>query len=107
MGTLEWLKTQKEYRLDQWLFCEDKWLFREACKGGHLERLKWLRGEGCTWDDGTSSWAAQSGHLEALKWLRSEGCPWNVYTCSSAAEGGHLEVLKWLRSEGCPWDEGA
>ena len=44
--------------------------------------------------------------MEVLKWLRSEGCPWDEETCEMAAEGGHLEVLKWLRSEGCPWDAG-
>ena len=43
--------------------------------------------------------------MEVLKWLRSEGCPWNENACSGAALDGHLEVLKWLRSEGCPWNE--
>ena len=56
-------------------------------------------------DAQTSEWAAMRGHLEVLKWLRSEGCPWDEGACLCAAAGGHLEVLKWLRSEGCPWNE--
>ena len=40
-----------------------------------------------------------------LKWLRAEGCPWDEQACEGAAGGGHLEVLKWLRAEEGPWDE--
>ena len=80
-------------------------LFSAACESGHLEMLKWLRSEGCPWDEGACSGAAEGGHLEVLKWLRSEDCPWDVGACEGAAKGGHLEVLKWLSSEGFPWDE--
>ena len=75
-----------------------------AALGGRLEVLKWLRSEGCPWDESACAGAAQGGHLETLQWLRSEGCPWDKNACSFAAEGGHVEVLKFLRSEGCPWD---
>ena len=30
-----------------------------------------------------------------LKYAHENGCPWNEGTCSKAAEGGHLEVLKY------------
>ena len=46
-----------------------------------------------------------------LKWLRAEGCPWDERVCAKAAYGGQLEVLKWLRAEECqtcfgqPWAE--
>ena len=40
-----------------------------------------------------------------LKWLRAEGCPWDEWACACAAKGGHVRVLKWLRAEGCRWDE--
>ena len=40
-----------------------------------------------------------------LKWLRAEGCPWDEERCRKTAGGGSLEGLKWLRAEGCPWDE--
>ena len=46
--------------------------------------------------------AAGRGDLEVLKWLRAEGCPWDEAACRFAAFGGHLEVLKWLQAEGCP-----
>ena len=85
-----------------------RWWCSEAAAGGHLDVLKWLRNEGCPWDEWTCSAAANVGHLEVLKWLRKENdppCPWDEWTCSNAAEYGHLEVLKWLRNEGCPWDE--
>ena len=46
--------------------------------------------------------AAEGGHLEVLKWLRAEGCPWDEDACTEAAWYGRLEVLKWLRDNGCP-----
>ena len=46
--------------------------------------------------------AAEEGQLEILKWLRANGCPWDEWTCSIAAYRGHLEVLHWLRENGCP-----
>ena len=42
--------------------------------------------------------------METLKWLRSEGCPWNQRTCRRAANFDHLDVLKYAREHGCPWD---
>ena len=43
--------------------------------------------------------------MEVLKWLRQNGCPWNESACFNAAERGQLEVLKWLRQNGCPWGD--
>ena len=53
-------------------------------------------------DSRTSVYAAENGHLEVLKWLRENGCPWNEWTCKNAAGNGHLEILKWARENGCP-----
>ena len=59
--------------------------------------LKWLRDEGCPWDERVCTCAARGGHLEVLKWLRAEGCPWDEGACSlTASYGGHREVLEWL-----------
>ena len=58
--------------------------------------LKWLRAEGCPWDEDACARAAGGGHLEVLKWLRAEGCPWSLWACEWAAWGGHQEVMKWL-----------
>jgi len=76
-----------------------------AAEGGHLEVLKWARARGCPWDEDTCLYAALNGHLAVLRWARAEGCPWIAGTCSWAAENGHLHVLKWARAHGCPWDE--
>ena len=97
METLQWLKTQKGFYLDASLFAD-------ACEAGHLEMLKWLRSEGCPWNERACSGAAQSGHLEVLKWLRSEGCPWNEDTSFSAAHHRHLDVLRWAIDNGCPYE---
>ena len=83
----------------------DNYLCPAAAKGGHLEVLKWLRENGCPWDEETCRYAAYGGHFEVLKWARANDCPWNEYTCAYAAKGGHLEVLKWAREKGCPWNE--
>ena len=69
-----------------------------AAYGGHLETLKWLRENGCRWNEWTCAYAAKGGHLELLKWARANDCPWDESTCANAAEGGHLEVLKWAVS---------
>ena len=40
-----------------------------------------------------------------LKYLRENGCPWDEEDLFLAAENGHLECLKYAREKGCPWDE--
>jgi hypothetical protein len=40
-----------------------------------------------------------------LKWVRENGCPWDEMTCASAAEDGHIELLRWARENGAPWTE--
>lgn len=82
-----------------WKTCE------AAATSGHLEVLKWIRQNRCTWDYSTCAGAASNGHLEVLKWARRNGCDWNSFTCSSAASGGHLEVLQWARQNGCEWNQ--
>jgi len=52
----------------------------------------------------TSEWAAKKGHLDVLKFLHENGCSWNEETCKAAAEKGHLDVLKYAWENGCPWD---
>ena len=66
--------------------------------------LKWLRSEGCPWDEVPCTYAANGGHLDVLKWLRSEGCPWDAITCTEAASFRHLDVFKWLIDNGCPYE---
>ena len=70
---------------------------------GHLEVMKWLRANGCPWNEETCMGATEGGQQKVLQWARANGCPWDGNTCSAAALGGHLEVLKWARANRCPW----
>ncbi len=76
-----------------------------ASSGGNLDCLKWLRENGCDWNEQTCSYAAYNGHLDCLKWARENGCPWDEHTCSDAALNGHLDCLEWAKENGCPYDE--
>ena len=75
-----------------------------AARGGNLELVRWLRGEGCSWNAMTCSMAAANRRPQVLQWLRTKGCPWNYYTCYMAVHYGHVEVLRWIRENGCEWD---
>ena len=92
METLQWLRTQKGFKLDTYLFFA-------ACDGGHWETLRWLRSEGCPWDEWACTYAACHGNFEVLKWLRSQGCPWDEETYRNA---GGESIRDWLRENGCP-----
>ena len=69
-----------------------------------MEALKWLRSEGCPWDEDTCGEAALMGHLDVVKYAHENGCPWDEEVCRAAAECGNLDVLKYARENGCPWD---
>ena len=65
---------------------------RSAAKGGNLELVQWLRGEGCPWDIDTCFWAVKQGHVEMLRWVRENGCPWTAETRDrAAAELGYTD----------------
>lgn len=86
--------------------------------------LRWLRENGCPWDEITMSVAASASYtdniVETIEWMHLEGCPWDSKTFTSAAEGhvlddlddpadgsiqnNRLRLLKWLHANGCPWD---
>ena len=67
--------------------------------------LKYLRENGCPWDEQTCLAAAEMGHLDVLKYAHENGCPltWQGH-CYLAAEGRHLDVLQWLIDNGCPYE---
>ena len=83
----------------------DKSFSRRCAQHGYLPLLKWARGQGMEWDEGTTALAADSGHLDVLQWAREQGCPWDSHTCAFAAQHGHLHVLQWAHKNGCEWDE--
>ena len=77
-----------------------------AAEFGNTELVKWLCGEGgfARMDEVLMGWAARGGNLELVQCLRGEGCPWDEETCYWAVKQGHVEVLRWVRANGCPWD---
>ena len=75
---MQWLKTQKD-------FDPDEYVFAYACKSGHLETVKWLRSEGCLWNEWTCRGAAEGGHLDVLRWAIDNGCPYEVNYATRAA----------------------
>jgi len=38
-----------------------------------------------------------------LKWLREQGCPWNEHATATAASAGQLDILMWAIENGCLW----
>lgn len=74
----------------------------QAALIGHIPMIKYLREQGCPWDEDVCSLAALGGHIDVLEYAREEGCPWDedVYVC--AARAGHLDVLEWCRRHGAP-----
>lgn len=49
--------------------------------------------------------AARCGNLSCMKWLKENGCPWDQNTFASAAINRDLINMKWLLENGCPRDE--
>jgi hypothetical protein len=104
-----------------------------AARRGDLQMLRWLKEQGCEWENGKDILcaAARSGNLEMIAWvkqqpgvvcdentmaaaagkgqtaickyLHSEGCPWSSSACWAAASNGHVSTLRWLHEHGCPW----
>ena len=60
---------------------------------GHLGVLKYARSQGCSWDTGTTYYAATRGHLDMLQWLRYEGCPWNK---EQFRQDGEPNIMRWM-----------
>ena len=63
----------------------DKDVMNYAARGGNLELVQWLRGDGCPWNDGPCYYAVENGHVETLRWLRENGCPWTAVSRDWAA----------------------
>ena len=72
-----------------------------------MDLLRWLRDNGCPFDETICKDAANRGHLEALKWFAENHFPLEPSTSRSAAQGAHLDVIKWVLKEGYKWPAGA
>lgn len=42
------------------------------------------------------------GNLNILKWLRENGCPWDEKTWIIANEKKHLNIIEYLKENNCP-----
>jgi hypothetical protein len=71
---------------------------------GYLDTLKHKLQKGRLDKSKVCEGAAQGGHFEKLRWARANGCPWYEDTCYWAVMNGHFEMLQWARANGCPWD---
>lgn len=68
-------------------------------KYGCIQLLHEARKRGYCWSLNAICLAAENGHLETVKWLRGNGC-WAPNVFRAAAKGGHLEIILWLLDEG-------
>jgi hypothetical protein len=84
--------------------CTEYFNITDASKNGNLENMKWLKEQGCPWNDYTFEYAATNGNLENMKWLKEQGCSLNIHVFNAATENGNLENMKWLKEQGCPWN---
>jgi ankyrin repeat protein len=92
-GTLEVMKYARA-NIPRFKFYTQTCAF--AAGRGDLEMLKYLRGEGCLWNESTCEYAAKSGHLEVLKYVHENGLKFNAVTFINAVRNNHLDVLKYL-----------
>ena len=67
--------------------------------------LRWLREQGCPWNEGTFARAIERGDLTILEWLYGNKCPQpnDNDICDSAMSWPQLKVIEWLYSKGFRW----
>mmetsp|Transcript_23789 Transcript_23789/g.55004 ORF Transcript_23789/g.55004 Transcript_23789/m.55004 type:complete len:166 (-) Transcript_23789:265-762(-) len=79
---------------------------------GHLPMLKFLRRNGCPWDDRVYKIAALRGKLAVLQWAHANGCSKTQSNYEPRCDGmiwmaavrrGHLDVLQWLHANSLTW----
>ena len=81
-----------------------------AAYTAHVHILQWMKDNGMIgeWHGYHMFSAASFGHLEVVKWLRANGCPWDEMAFSSAAKHQHWDTLQYLVDNKCPgWEEAA
>jgi len=77
-----------------------------AVRYSRHEIFKWLVEQKFRWDEGLPISAALIGNLDVLKWLREEGCPWDdERVVLTAVKHSQFEVLRWATQIGCSWPE--
>jgi hypothetical protein len=91
VAVLRWLHEQRGESMTH------QELLREAAANGHIGVLEYLAAHNPLTVE-VATHAAFDGKLEALKWLRANGCPWDQEGCVAAAAGRSPEVIEWLKS---------
>jgi len=86
--------------------CEmDKMDMLEACRRNARIVVEYaLKKKIVALDSSLCAAAACGGHINLLKWLRDQGCPWDESTILVAFERNRLDVLEWSLRNGCPID---
>jgi hypothetical protein len=67
-----------------------------------LECLKFLRENGCPWNDDVFRAATGCAEMEVVEYLHEIGSPGET-ACEGAALAGSVERLEFLRARGYPW----
>ncbi|KAG7377664.1 hypothetical protein PHYPSEUDO_011166 [Phytophthora pseudosyringae] len=95
LNVVEWLQEHTNPTPTHMFFVT----LEEAAKNGDLAMVKWLcevRGEQSSY---ASVLAASEGHLDVLKWLRGNIFnPTPSVSMDDAAASGHLAVLQWMQT---------
>jgi hypothetical protein len=72
---------------------------------GDLDKLKWVRNHGCSWNESAMRIAVSAGHLNVVKYCHENKCPHNSDLKFYAAYHGRLHVLEYLHEKGYPWGD--
>ena len=81
-----------------------------AMISGHVHILQWMKDNGITgeWRYYHMYSAANRGRLEVVKWLRADGCPWDEKACLFAGSCKSWDTLQYLVDNKCPgWEKAA
>lgn len=77
----------------------------DAAAEGNVKCLQYAHKHGSAWNDAVCSFAGRYGHIACVRYARENGCPWSPRFCFVVATEGHLECLQYAHEHGCPWDE--
>jgi hypothetical protein len=86
---LIWLKDVYDFKLT-----ED--IIYNACSGGFVETVKWLRANGCPWGSNCVVTAASKGHLEVMKYLYDSRRIRDSRCILIASTHGQLSIVRWF-----------
>ena len=83
---------------------DKRYVMNDAISNGYIDLVKWLRENGCHWNQNTFNAAVNKGNLTILNYLRENHCPWGSFAYVKAVINKRFDIVKWLYSNGCPMD---